>query len=121
MTARTVTVETLDHGPVTLPEPSWCTGHAAQPVELRADLCHAGPSRTLDYDGTPLWHAEVVAYPFATDPARRRPGLYVEVAPFARTLAPADVDRLADVLVEHVFRLRHMARDLSFLLARGEA
>ncbi|URM90395.1 hypothetical protein LUW75_10765 [Streptomyces sp. MRC013] len=114
MSARTVTVKTLDHGPVTVTEPSWCTGHAGQPVEFRTDLCHTGPLRTLSYDERALWYAEVVAYPFAVD-ERRGPGLYVEAAPFARTLAPADVDRLAAVLVEHAARLRHMARELAVL------
>ncbi|WP_228979681.1 hypothetical protein [Streptomyces sp. DH12] len=120
MTARTVTVQTLDHGPVTVAEPGWCTGHVDQPVENRTDLCHAGPARTLGYDDRPLWHAEVVAYPFAEDPARRGPGLYVEAAPFARTLAPADIVRLAAALVEHTARLRRMARELAALRDGGQ-
>lgn len=41
MNARTVTVHTADHGPVTLPEPSWCLGE--HPVDgYRADIEHQG-------------------------------------------------------------------------------
>lgn len=37
----TVTVQTLDHGPVTIPEPSWCRGvHEAE--AYRVDIEHQG-------------------------------------------------------------------------------
>ncbi|MFJ8221426.1 hypothetical protein [Streptomyces griseus] len=35
-TPRTVTVTTTDQGPVIVPEPSWCAGHADQPVDALA-------------------------------------------------------------------------------------
>lgn len=43
---RTVTVDTIDHGPVTVPEPFWCVGrHPAG--EFRADLAHEGEVELL--------------------------------------------------------------------------
>lgn len=39
MSARTVTLETLDHGLLTVPEPGWCRGEHAQPV-YRSDITH---------------------------------------------------------------------------------
>jgi hypothetical protein len=36
----TVTLETFDHGDVTVPEPAWCIGHSWQPNPHRADITH---------------------------------------------------------------------------------
>ncbi|WP_329339159.1 hypothetical protein OG252_26365 [Streptomyces sp. NBC_01352] len=36
----TVTLETFDHGEVTVPEPAWCIGHSWQPNPHRADITH---------------------------------------------------------------------------------
>lgn len=41
MNGRTITVNTGDHGPVTLVEPVWCTGEHP-PVAYRADVEHQG-------------------------------------------------------------------------------
>jgi len=44
MTERTATIRTSDHGPVTIPCPSWCTG-AAHPDGIERDtIAHTGPS-----------------------------------------------------------------------------
>ncbi|MFF4347551.1 DUF6907 domain-containing protein [Streptomyces sp. NPDC001530] len=41
MTApRTVTIGTVDHGTVVLPEPAWCCGHGWQPEPHLADVTH---------------------------------------------------------------------------------
>lgn len=43
---HTVTVDTIDHGPVTLPEPFWCVGtHPAG--GYRADITHYGEEIAL--------------------------------------------------------------------------
>ncbi len=39
MTERTVTVDTIDHGRITIPEPDWCLGKHTQPV-YRSDITH---------------------------------------------------------------------------------
>lgn len=36
----TVTLETVDYGDVTVPEPAWCIGHSWQPNPHRADITH---------------------------------------------------------------------------------
>ncbi|WP_328746353.1 hypothetical protein OHT57_12580 [Streptomyces sp. NBC_00285] len=36
----TVTLDTVDHGEVTVPEPAWCIGHSWQPNPHRADITH---------------------------------------------------------------------------------
>lgn len=46
MNARTVTVPTIDHGDVTVPEPFWCVGHHP-PGGYRADLAHEGEELAL--------------------------------------------------------------------------
>lgn len=46
---RTVTVDTIDHGPVTLPEPFWCSGHH-EPGGYRADIVHYGQEIALTVD-----------------------------------------------------------------------
>ncbi|MEU0038470.1 hypothetical protein [Streptomyces sp. NPDC006333] len=40
MSARTVTLETLDRGTVTIPEPGWCRGHEGEPPQRYTDLTH---------------------------------------------------------------------------------
>ncbi|MFD3498803.1 DUF6907 domain-containing protein [Streptomyces sp. NPDC058678] len=42
----TVTLQTLDHGEVTVGEPAWCTGHDDDTVGRFADLTHNGPAIT---------------------------------------------------------------------------
>ncbi|MGW0169188.1 DUF6907 domain-containing protein [Streptomyces sp. NPDC003343] len=37
---RTVTLETIDHGPVTFDEPPWCVGHHGQHEIYRTDITH---------------------------------------------------------------------------------
>jgi hypothetical protein len=38
----TVTLETIDRGDVTVPEPAWCIGHSWQPNPHQADITHNG-------------------------------------------------------------------------------
>ena len=40
-----VTLQTLDHGEVTIEEPAWCVGHEGEPVVHRADVTHRGEWR----------------------------------------------------------------------------
>lgn len=117
-TRRTVTVPTLDHGPVTFTCPAWCTGHAGHPVECRVDLAHAGPEHVMNHQGEPLHVTQLVKFPYGSRPTTT--GLYVEQTGFAQTLSPDGLDALAASLVEHAARLRHLARALSTLRAAEE-
>ncbi|MEU3045108.1 MULTISPECIES: DUF6907 domain-containing protein [unclassified Streptomyces] len=119
-TPTTVTVATLDHGPVTFPEPSWCTGHAEHLVEALVDVAHHGPEQPLMFGNEPLFLAALVQDPF-TSRGSRDVGLYVEQTGYAATMAPQDVDALADALVSAASRLRHMARGLAVVRSGGEA
>ncbi|MEV7683447.1 hypothetical protein AB0O64_33635 [Streptomyces sp. NPDC088341] len=111
---RTVTLQTLDHGQITIPCPDWCVGHNGPP-QFRVDTLHNGPDRLLSYGDEPLLFASLSLAPFGG--GSHEPGLYVEDAGFARTLDPAEVNELADALVEHATQLRAMARTLATLLA----
>ncbi|MFF2933516.1 DUF6907 domain-containing protein [Streptomyces mirabilis] len=58
---RTVTVDTEDHGPIELPEPSWCLGihpadgyrddieHAGEPIRLTVETSCHGPVQLLGF------------------------------------------------------------------------
>ncbi|MEU5769817.1 hypothetical protein ABZ782_28270 [Streptomyces asoensis] len=110
---RTVTLPTLDHGDVTLPEPSWCRGHADhRPDSYRVDLDHKGPAHELRHDGEVLWTAFLGQAPFATDPARRGTDLYVEQGSYAHSLDGPSLYDLAATLDTHADRLRDLADQL---------
>jgi hypothetical protein len=112
-------VRTIDHGPVTLPEPAWCLGdHEAG--GYRTDLSHTGEEHRFDFDDEVLLIASFTQDPFATR-GPRTAGLYVEQTGFARTLDPDEVDQFAASLVEHAAALRALARQLVIEIARGEA
>ncbi|TRV81746.1 hypothetical protein FKN01_00040 [Streptomyces sp. 130] len=120
MTApRTVTVPTLDHGPVVMTEPAWCAGHADEPTELRCDTGHTGTPHPLMYEGLELAYSVPVQDPFAPS-GRRSVGVLVELGPLANRLTPAELDVLAGLLVDYAGTLRRLARQLSALHA-GEA
>lgn len=117
---RTVTLPTEDHGDVTLPEPDWCAGHADQrPDTHRVDLNHSGPEHLLTFHSVVLWTAMLSQAPFATDPARRGIGVYVEQGSFARTLDATGLYDLAATFDTHADRLRRLADQLTRILDRG--
>jgi hypothetical protein len=117
---RTVTLPTEDAGDVTLPEPTWCAGHADhRPDTYRVDLDHKGPEHRLTHNGELLWTAFVGESPFASRPETRAPGLFVEQASFARTLSPEAVYDLAATFEAHADRLRELADQLTAILPGG--
>ncbi|MEY2243171.1 hypothetical protein AB8A21_09545 [Streptomyces sp. BF23-18] len=120
---RTVTLATADHGDVTLPEPSWCAGHAHHdPQTLLVDLIHAGPTVDLDHSGAPLFTAELVQSPYAepSDPrlGGRTPG--VSVHPLGQTLDSTSLYCLAADLDRYADQLRDLADQLATALG-GES
>jgi len=115
----TVTLATVDHGDVTVPEPAWCAGHDDhQPDSYRVDLDHKGPEHHLRHGGEVLW-AVLFAQSLYADSEGRAPGLYVEQAGYARTLDPAGVYVLAASMDAHADRLRDLADQLTAILAGG--
>ncbi|AEY90770.1 hypothetical protein SHJG_5503 [Streptomyces hygroscopicus subsp. jinggangensis 5008] len=105
---RTITVRTLDHGTLTVPEPTWCTGHAPY-VGYRDDFTHYGPEQQLHFHGHLLWTAMLAHAPFSASP---RVGVYVEQTGFAGTLDAAGLRELAAVQDVHAEQLRRLAREL---------
>ncbi|MFJ3093588.1 DUF6907 domain-containing protein [Streptomyces hydrogenans] len=112
---RTVTLSTLDHGPVVVPEPSWCLGHADHVPCERVDLSHAGTEHRLAFDGEELLVAMLSQDPHAKTPERRATGLYVEQTGWAATLDADGVRRLAATLTVHAMHLRQLADQLARL------
>jgi hypothetical protein len=110
---RIVTVPTLDHGDITVPEPAWCVGHADQPRGFRVDLTHRGPEIPIGLANEPLFVALASQHPFSS--GSRQVGLYVEDIDIANTYTPAELDQLAAGLVEAAAQLRHQARWLAVL------
>lgn len=117
---RSITLPTADHGPVTLPEPSWCVGHTDhRPDTYRVDLDHKGPEHLLRHGGEPLWTAFLGQAPYASRPEHRGIGLFVEQASYAHTLDPASLYDLAASLDAHADQLRDLADQLTAILAGG--
>ncbi|GAA3272741.1 DUF6907 domain-containing protein [Streptomyces lavendulae] len=112
---RTVMVPTLDHGPVTVPEPDWCAGHVGQPVEARADLHHAAPVDVPD--GLLGLVAELVAFPYGETPVPV--SVYVELAAVGMTLDPEGLRRYAAALAARGTLLRRLADRLTVLRSGG--
>ncbi|MFE3786964.1 DUF6907 domain-containing protein [Streptomyces goshikiensis] len=114
--ARTVTVPTLDHGPITIPEPDWCTGHDGTPEAL-VDVHHAGPEHVVRYGGGIALRAELVAFPYGATPVPV--SVHIELSAPDVTLDPPGLEGLADVLVEQAAELRRLALRLAVLRAGG--
>lgn len=114
---RTITVHTLDHGPVTLPEPAWCIG-GHEDGGHRADILHTGPDVVLAFHGQHITAAGLVQSPYAGDASPhlggRTPGVSVSV--IGRTLDPAAVYELAARLDGYADQLRDLADQLTEVL-----
>jgi hypothetical protein len=119
----TVTLQTLDRGELTIPEPTWCTGHDGEPVGTMAEISHDGPHITAtveseDLGPVPLLRANITHAPFLEIRPEPHPVAYVEgieAASFdARRLrmAAAQLDVFAG-------RLRDTAAELDALADGG--
>lgn len=116
--ARTVTVPTLDHGLVVMPEPDWCIGHTEDRPELLCDTGHIGARHTMTFEGLELGMAALVQDPFVVHSDRGVRAL-VELGELAHGLTSDELDALAAVLVDYARTLRHLSRQLSALRTAG--
>ncbi|TXJ73284.1 hypothetical protein E2C11_29530 [Streptomyces lavendulae] len=119
---RTITLATSDHGAVTLPEPSWCLGHAIHDPETQyADIIHSSPDILLTFRHAAVMTACLVQSPNATPGTAGlggpTPG--VSVYPLGETLGPAQVYDLAARLDGYADQLRDLADQLTAVLAGG--
>jgi hypothetical protein len=121
-TGVTVTLVTVDHGPVTLPEPAWCDGHDGhQPDAYRVDLTHSSPVVPLTFRGRRIGRAVISQAPCAergTRDVQAFVGLSYESA---HGFDPSGLYDLAASLNGNADRLRNLADQLAAILAGGEA
>lgn len=114
---KTVTINTRDHGPVTVPEPSWCTGQYHQQGGARVDISHTSdehPFNVATDEGTvTVMRAVFEQRPFTErEPGR---GVFVNVELDGQwcPVTPRELDRIAAALVVHSVHLRTLARQLA--------
>ncbi|MFC8866369.1 DUF6907 domain-containing protein [Streptomyces sp. NPDC057148] len=111
----TITLPTADHGDVTLPEPSWCAGHAHHdPLTERVDLTHSGPDAVLTFRGQPLSVASLAQHPLAEE-ASREP--YASDLLYGRPLDARGLYAYAAAVEAYAGRLRALADQLLVILA----
>lgn len=112
----TVTLQTLDHGPVTLTCPVWCAGHENAP-KYRADLGHVSADTLLEVpvDGGPvtLMTAVFERRPFATRPPGTGVFLNLEIDGQFYPLDQTAVDEVAAAVETASVDLRVLARRLA--------
>ncbi|WP_060880906.1 DUF6907 domain-containing protein [Streptomyces scabiei] len=119
---RTITLPTIDHGPVTLTCPAWCAGHDDhRPDTHRADILHKGPDITLTFRAAEVITAGLAQSPYATLVAPELGGrtVGVSVYPPGRTVTPIDLYGLAASLDSYAGRIRALADHLTVILAGG--
>ncbi|MFF4823156.1 DUF6907 domain-containing protein [Streptomyces sp. NPDC001312] len=118
----TVTLQTLDHGEVVLPEPAWCCGHDDDQVGYLADVTHNGrPVRadvsTERYGLAEVMEAFITQAPHAVLQPELQPLLAVRID-VDMTVAPADGRKLAQALRVASLRIERALNEVARL--RGE-
>lgn len=120
---RTVTIATVDHGDVTVPEPDWCTGHDWQPSPYRADITHNGPVivakvETECHGEIEFLQTHLSWAPFGEIEPQPYPVVAIEVGD-GHDFDPDGVRRVAKALLGHVGRLHRFADELEELRDGG--
>lgn len=119
---RTVTLSTLDHGDVTLPEPAWCAGHDGHQPEYLTDLTHASVDVTLGLPGVPVGVAEIYQGPCAEIDTREVcASAHLDFETGSGGLNATDLYELAAALDTAADQLRDLAGRLSRLRSCGES
>jgi hypothetical protein len=129
MTEQTITIDTCDHGPVTLPEPAWCKRgwHDPHPdrgtgVDMRPrreDITHCGQSInvlvTAEGGRERLLELMLWQDPFPTPSCTQSDDVYVAAQLLDGNYAydAAGLDALAVDLMEAAGKVRRVARRLA--------
>ncbi|WP_405580643.1 DUF6907 domain-containing protein [Streptomyces sp. NBC_01092] len=117
----TVTLQTLDHGEITIDEPHWCVGHDGEQIVQRVDVTHVGRTVAAEVE------TDAGAVEFL--PARISWGPFAELRPEPYPLAdvedfpamdPAQLRELAAETALHAGRLYRLSNELD-RLRRAEA
>ncbi|GGV86804.1 hypothetical protein GCM10010294_67900 [Streptomyces griseoloalbus] len=119
---RTVILDTVDHGEVTVPEPAWCVGHDDDLVGYLADVTHNGPTITAAavtarYGRTQILEARTTQAPHGEIRPEPLPLLYVHLDIDA-TVATEDGRHLTRALRAAAARIDRALDELAHL--RGE-
>ncbi|MFD3503741.1 DUF6907 domain-containing protein [Streptomyces sp. NPDC058678] len=121
MPNRTVTLPTLDYGPVTLAEPAWCAGHDGHRPGSRADLTHISPETSLAFEGLRVGTAVLFQAPYATIGASEpRASVHLDYEPGLSGLNPSDLYDLAAAMDTGADQLRSIADQLTAILGGGQ-
>lgn len=116
MNGRTVTLQTVDHGELTVPEPAWCLGHEGEPVGYRADICHKGrvvaAEYEADHDTVQFLPARISWGPFGELQPEPYPVADVEEFP---PMSPEQLRELAAEVALHAGRLYRLSNELDRL------
>jgi hypothetical protein len=119
-----VTLQTLDHGEVTVPEPAWCIGHDDEYVSYLADLTHSSahttaPIVTAKYGPSTIMTAYISHAPHAQVQPEPNPLLSFLLDAHG-DLDPADGHNLARALRIAATRIERLATDLAHLRGEGQ-
>lgn len=119
----TVTLETVDHGDVTVPEPAWCIGHSWQPNPHRADITHnsvrvKAAAMTDGHGRVHLLHAYITHAPHAEIRPEPHPLVSVQLE-CTEDFAAEDIPQLIEGLQTAERVLANVAAEAIRL--RGEA
>lgn len=116
----TVTLTTLDHGDVTLPEPEWCAGHDTYEPVHRCDILHVSPATTLAAHGWELGDAQIYQAPCAGVGTREmRASVHLDSEPSPNGYTNEDLHSLAAALDAAAEQLRAFADRYATILAGG--
>ncbi|MFE7229851.1 DUF6907 domain-containing protein [Streptomyces sp. NPDC057596] len=112
----TVTLQTLDHGEVTIPEPTWCKGHEGQMVGSLSDVSHEGPDVVASVDTRAggevvLLRANLTHAPYLEIEPESHPVVYVEALE-AASVDATELRMVAARLAVYAGSLRDLARQL---------
>ena len=114
----TVTLQTTDHGEVTIPEPGWCTGHDGDLVGRLSDLSHDGtPTQVFLHGDTPIMQAHISHAPYLQASPEPHPVLSVHLD-YNGDLSPAEARALSRALRAASARLDRALAEVAHL--RGE-
>ncbi|MGW4139352.1 DUF6907 domain-containing protein [Streptomyces mirabilis] len=112
MSARTVTLQTIDHGPITVPEPGWCRGHEGEPPCYRSDITHnttmVRTAATTDRHGrVQLLQAYISHAPYLEQSA--------EPYPVVSVVLDCERDFVAEDIPQLIEGLRSVERILAYM------
>lgn len=118
---RTITIATLDAGPVTVTCPPWCTQDGHRDGIGKVDIVHTSPDTeitlTIGDDSPVLLLILVEQLPYGRRPQERVPFLSVGVDDGWWPTSPAGLRELADRMGDVGAQLRQAAEKFAPLLA----